>query len=135
MVALTATVRGLSPRDIGATAPLRPDWRGPKLVVSAGTLALPIAFIVGLGARDQLTVAGWCFQATMPGLAEELVYRGVFVSLLDRAFGRPWRIAGADVGWGTIAVAVVFAAVHAVNVDRGGTVHVEGHGGERERLV
>ena len=61
----------------------------------------------------------------MPGVAEELVYRGVFLSLFDRAFGRPWCVAGADVGWGTIAVAVVFAAVHAVNVDRGGTVHIE----------
>ena len=125
VVALAAAVRGLSLRDIGATAPLRPDSRGPMLVVGAVTLALPVAFIVGLGARDQLTVEGWLFQATMPGLAEELVYRGVFLSLLDRAFGRPWRVAGADVGWGTIATAVVFAAVHAVNVDRGGTVHID----------
>lgn len=125
VLALAAIVPGLSLRDIGATAPLRPGWRAPTLVVGALTLALPLAFLVGLGARDTLTVEGWCFQATMPGLAEELVYRGVFLSLLDRAFGRPWRIARADVGWGTITTAVVFAAVHAVNVDRGGTLHVE----------
>jgi uncharacterized protein len=125
VVALAAMVRGLSLRDIGATTPLRPDWRVPVLVVGAVMLALPIAFIMGFGARDELTVEGWCFQATMPGLAEELVYRGVFLSLFDRAFGRPWRVAGADVGWGTIAVAVVFAAVHAVNVDRDATVHIE----------
>lgn len=125
VLALAAIVRGLSLRDIGATAPLRPGWRAPTLVVGVATLALPMAFIVGLGARDQLTMEGWCFQATMPGLAEELVYRGVFLSLFDRAFGRPWGVAGADVGWGTIAVAVVFAVAHAVNVDRGGTVHIE----------
>lgn len=125
VLALAALVRGLSLRDIGATAPLRPGWRAPTLVVGAATLALPLAFVVALGARDQLTVEGWWFQATMPGLAEELVYRGVFLSLFDRAFGRPWRIAGADVGWGAIVVAVVFAAVHAINVDRSGALHVE----------
>jgi membrane protease YdiL (CAAX protease family) len=124
VVALAAIVKGLSLRDIGATAQLRPGWRAPTLAVGAATLALPIAFIVGLGARDQLTAEGWYFQATMPGLAEELVYRGVFLALFDRAFGRPWRIAGAEVGWGTIVVAVAFATVHAVDVDRSGTVHI-----------
>jgi membrane protease YdiL (CAAX protease family) len=124
VLALAATARGLSLRDIGATAPLRAGWRMPALVVGIVSLALPIAFVLGLGARDQLTVEGWCFQATMPGLAEELVFRGVFLTLLDRAFGRPWRVAGAEVGWGTIVTAVVFAAVHAVNVDRSGAVSV-----------
>jgi len=125
VLALAATIRGLSLRDIGATAPLRTGWRTPALVAGAVTLALPLAFVVGLGARDQLTVEGWWFQATMPGLAEELVYRGVFLVLLDRAFGRPWRIAGAELGWGTIVMAVVFAAVHAVGVDRSGGVHID----------
>ncbi|MEO7729551.1 MAG: CPBP family intramembrane glutamic endopeptidase [Kofleriaceae bacterium] len=125
VLVLAATVRGLSLRDIGATAPLRAGWRTPALVVGTVSLALPIAFVLGLGARDQLTVEGWLFQATMPGLAEELLFRGTFLVLLDRAFGRPWRIAGSEVGWGTIVMALVFAAAHAVDVDRSGTVHVE----------
>lgn len=45
----------------------------------------------------------------MPGLAEEIVFRGVHQSLLNRAFGRPWRIANADFGWGLIITAVLFA--------------------------
>jgi len=125
VLALAATVRGLSLRDIGATSPLRAGWRTAALVAGGVTLALPLAFLLGLGARDQLTVEGWWFQATMPGLAEELVFRGVFLTLLDRAFGRPWRIAGAEVGWGTIVTALVFAGVHAVDVDRSGALHVE----------
>jgi membrane protease YdiL (CAAX protease family) len=52
------------------------------------------------------------------------VYRGSFLVLLDRAFGRPWRVAGAEVGWGTIVTALVFAAMHAVNVDRSGALHL-----------
>lgn len=122
---LAATVRGLSLRDIGATAPLRAGWRTAALVVGVVILALPVAFLLVLGARDQLTVEGWLFQATMPGLAEELVWRGVFLVLLDRAFGRPWRIAGAEVGWGTIVTALVFAGAHAVQVDRSGVLQIE----------
>lgn len=124
VIVLVAVTRRLSLRDIGVTAPLCPGWRGPTLVVGGATLALPLAFML-LGARDTLTREGWLFEATMPGIAEELVYRGVLLALCDRALGRPWRIAGADVGWGTIVTAVVFAAGHAIAVDRSGALHVE----------
>lgn len=92
-------------------------------VVGGVTLALPVVFTL-LGARDTLTVEGWCFEATMPGLAEELVYRGVLLELCDRALGRPWRI-GADVGWGAVVTAVVFAVGHGVTVGRSGDFVVE----------
>jgi uncharacterized protein len=124
VLVLVAATQRLSLRDIGVTAPLRPGWRGPALVIGGATLALPVVFTL-LGARDTLTVEGWCFQATMPGIAEELVYRGVFLELCDRALGRPWRVAGADVGWGAVVTAVVFAAVHAIAVDRSGALHIE----------
>jgi len=87
-------------------------------------LLFPLAYLA-LGSRGELTAEGWWFQATMPGLAEELVYRGAFLALCDRAFGRPWRIAGAEVGWGLIVTSVVFGAVHAVNIDRNGALTVE----------
>jgi membrane protease YdiL (CAAX protease family) len=124
VLALVTVSRRLSLRDIGVTAPLRPGWLAPTLVVGAITLGLPLAFTL-LGARDPLTVEGWCFEATMPGIAEEMVYRGVLLELCDRSLGRPWRIAGADVGWGAVITAVVFAAGHAIAVDRSGVLQVE----------
>lgn len=45
----------------------------------------------------------------MPGLAEELVFRGVYQSLLNDVFGKPWRLAGAEFGWGLIIAAILFA--------------------------
>lgn len=54
---LVAVTRRLSLRDIGVTAPLRPGWRGPTLVVSAITLALPLSFLL-IGARETLTLEG-----------------------------------------------------------------------------
>ncbi len=54
----------------------------------------------------------------MPGLAEEFVFRGVFQSLLNEAFGQPWRLARASLGWGGIITAVLFVVGHGALFDR-----------------
>lgn len=61
-----------------------------------------------LGARRKLDGEGWAFLPIMPGLAEELVFRGVYQSLLNRVFGTPWRWANAEFGWGLIITAIFF---------------------------
>jgi membrane protease YdiL (CAAX protease family) len=125
VIAIVAVAPRLTWRDIGVTAPLGHGWRAPMIVLAAVSVGLPVLFLTALGARDHLSVEGWLFEATVPGTAEELVFRGVLLALFDRAFGRPWRIAGAEVGWGGLVTAVLFAAVHGVDVDRAGSVHVE----------
>jgi len=57
------------------------------------------------------------YQMTMPGLAEELAYRGAIQPGLNQVFGRPWKLLGAQVGWGWIIASVVFWAPHAFRVD------------------
>ena len=59
--------------------------------------------------RKTLDAEGWAFLLIMPGLAEELVFRGVYQSLLNRVFGKPWRLANAEFGWGLIITAILFA--------------------------
>ncbi len=53
------------------------------------------------------------FELTMPSVAEEFVFRGVFQSLLNETFGRPWRFAGAKFGWGALITAALFTIAHA----------------------
>jgi membrane protease YdiL (CAAX protease family) len=48
----------------------------------------------------------------MPGLAEELLFRGLYQSLLNSAFGRCWRLGGARFGWGLLITSVLFAAAN-----------------------
>jgi membrane protease YdiL (CAAX protease family) len=57
------------------------------------------------------------YQLTMPGIAEELAYRGVIQSRLNTIFPRPWKIAGAPLGWGFVITAILFWAVHAFRVE------------------
>lgn len=56
------------------------------------------------------------FQATMPGLAEEPVFRGIYLALFNRYFDRPWKLFGARIGWGVILTTLLFAAVHILSV-------------------
>ncbi|WP_157887102.1 CPBP family intramembrane glutamic endopeptidase [Hymenobacter sp. PAMC 26628] len=52
----------------------------------------------------------------MPGLTEELAFRGVLLALLDRAFAGRVRVLGADMGWGAVASSLVFGLCHGLRV-------------------
>jgi membrane protease YdiL (CAAX protease family) len=103
--------------SIGVTARLRRGWLKPSIVALLIALAVPAVFFA-LGSRLKLTAEGWIYLSTMPGLAEELVFRGVIQSLLNRAFPRSWNLAGAPCGWGLVITAVLFAGANGlVGVD------------------
>ena len=52
------------------------------------------------------------FQMTMPGLTEELVFRGILFWLLDKAFVPSWNFKGVKFGWGFVIVTLLFAVGH-----------------------
>jgi len=55
----------------------------------------------------------------MPGPAEELVYRGVLLALLDRALGRPVRLLGLQWGAGALLTTWAFFLGHTLAFDPG----------------
>ena len=59
------------------------------------------------------------WQATMPGLDEELFFRGLLLLLLHQAFGKDLKVWGADTGWGLWLVTAVFGLLHGVTVESG----------------
>ncbi|MDH5833643.1 CPBP family intramembrane glutamic endopeptidase, BDIM_20840 family [Luteimonas kalidii] len=82
--------------------------------VFCGVAALIIVLaVVGRdGADDLETIA---FQWTMPGIEEELFYRGVLLLALNRALDGgddPPRLAG--IGWGGVLASVAFGLGHAL---------------------
>jgi membrane protease YdiL (CAAX protease family) len=58
------------------------------------------------------------FEATLPGLAEEVSYRGFFLGALDHCLGRPWRALGVEFGPGAIVTSLMFALAHVLFFDR-----------------
>ena len=73
-----ALVPGISLATIGVTSRFRSGWLRPTIVAGLVALAVPAVFFV-LGVRKKLDGEGWAFLLIMPGLAEELVFRGVQV--------------------------------------------------------
>lgn len=59
------------------------------------------------------------FQGLMPGLDEEIFFRGYFLALLARALPDRWTLAGAPMGPAGLIVTFVFAAGHGLGVTNG----------------
>ena len=110
--------RGAMPwREMGFTWAQRAGSLRPALWVSATVLLLNS----GVSSLSRFRLAPvpletWLYQATLPGLVEEAVFRGVLLAVLDRAFRARANLAGAPIGWGGLIVTLAFVALHGPSV-------------------
>lgn len=76
------------------------------------------SFLIGShspkGDLDPLVLA---YLALMPGLNEELVYRGVLPACLERIFPSKWSLASARMGRGAIVTTILFGLLHGLWLD------------------
>ena len=101
----------LQPAEIGLTAPRPGTMRVVVLAVGLALLLNVVVMIVRGAAPVRL--AGTAVAAVLvAAVLEELVFRGVLLALLDRALPQRWRIAGAYIGWGGVALTLSFVALH-----------------------
>jgi membrane protease YdiL (CAAX protease family) len=64
------------------------------------------------------------FQATLPGIEEELLFRGILLGLLNKIFTRKrLRFFGVSFGWGVILTSILFSLVHGLHF--GNNMHLE----------
>lgn len=106
-------------------------WRrsGIRIAQEPGSLkaAIPVAilycaFFVGIalafpgGKSDAEEIA---FQLSLPGIEEELFYRGILLLALDRAFVGRVRFLGVDWGWGAVLSCMLFGMTHAFGYSDG----------------
>ncbi len=75
------------------------------------TAIFTAAICFGDGRSDFDTIL---FQWTMPGIEEEIFYRGVLLLALNEAFTVRARILGADIGFGGIVATVAFGLIHSL---------------------
>lgn len=84
------------------------------LLYAAFFVAIAVAFPGGGSTTEEIA-----FQLTMPGLEEELFYRGLLLLALDRAFMGKKRFLGVDWGWGAFLSCVLFGLTHAFGFSHG----------------
>jgi membrane protease YdiL (CAAX protease family) len=102
---------------MGFTWHQRPDSMRAALAVAVAALSLHLLAMSGSRVRlEGVSLETWLYQATLPGLVEEVLFRGVLLALLDRAFVVRRVVLGASIGWGGVVVTVVFVALHGLDV-------------------
>jgi membrane protease YdiL (CAAX protease family) len=102
--------RGTTWREIGFTGLRKGSWL-PFIVL----VLLSFVAFLALYTKDVPTkVETLLFQLIMPGVDEEIVFRGILLLLLNRAFSTSWKLLGANVGWGWIISSVLFGLIHGI---------------------
>jgi CAAX protease family protein len=107
--------RSLRLKDYGVTLHLLPGSLRPVVFVFIVTTVGLLVYFGG--AFTHASIERIAFEATLPGIAEELTFRGIFLALLNRAYGKTWNFFGARIGWGAIITTVLFAIMHGVLID------------------
>ncbi len=99
------------PRKVGLTLSQDKGLYAPAVVTAVlGGVFTTLAIVDGNGPSDLETIV---FQWTMPGLDEELFYRGLLLLALNEAFTGRTNVLGAPIGFGGLLTSVLFGLVHA----------------------
>ncbi|RPI34024.1 MAG: CPBP family intramembrane metalloprotease [Chloroflexota bacterium] len=109
-------------RQLGLT--LRQNERSvlPGLLVLLA-VSLAAAWIGSGWDKGRFSLPVLIYMAIMPGLNEELVYRGLLLGILNRIKPPGWNLFGAEIGWGTVITALIFGLLHGFWVEPGFAFH------------
>lgn len=68
------------------------------------------------GASKSFDLETLLFQLTMPGLEEDLAFRGIYLGLLNKAFVKKVKVLDGEFGVGLIISSVLFGLMHAMQI-------------------
>lgn len=121
--ALIAT-RKFSARSLGLSL-LQERGTGKVLLMAVVPFLCILAILTAtlFGNRTPPSLDTIWFQATMPGISEEIAFRGVLLALFDRCFRGRVRFAGTQIGYGALATSVLFGLGHGVTMDNALLLH------------
>lgn len=108
----------LNTKTIGLSSYLKPFSLYPVLGVGGVALlfrSVPKLISGHLGVFHNLET--FIFQATLPGLSEEIIYRGILLGLLNKVYPATITVFKAKIGWGVLIVSVLFGLEHGVQLD------------------
>lgn len=106
---------GLTWRSVGLRPPRR-GWWIPVL----GALALGLGVGILANPESSVDVELIAYQAILPGIDEELLYRGVMLLMLDQAIRGRRHLWGGSMGWSVAITAAVFGLAHGLQIQPSG---------------
>ena len=106
-------------QTVGATWNQKQGSMRVMLLVSGITIISMIITILVISSTTSTSLENVLFQATLPGIDEELFMRGLLLLLFHQAFGKGLNIFGADTSWGFWLVVIIFSLLHGVTIQGG----------------
>ncbi len=91
----------------------------PVIAMGAVVLISTAIAVTLIAPTPESSLENLLFQATLPGLDEELFMRGLLLLLFHQAFGKDLKIFGADTGWGFWLAVAIFGLIHGITVQNG----------------
>ena len=114
LAALLVRRTGIAPRQLGFA---RPASLGLAAAVVAAALLLSYPLqVITAGRAEPIPPSAWLFVATMPGLAEEVAFRGVLLAAADRAAPAARVVAGVPVSLGAALLTAAFVGLHGFGI-------------------
>lgn len=89
----------------------------PMALAGVGVLALLGAILGGVEITSAPTTAAWAYHLTLPGIEEEIIYRGLLTGLFAAGLGGKRALT-----WGSVPATLVFALAHAFTPGANGGV-------------
>ncbi|MGD0189786.1 MAG: CPBP family glutamic-type intramembrane protease [Rhizomicrobium sp.] len=126
VIAIALMVSGtFKARDFGLTfSQARGTGQSILFVMIPFLVVIAVLTATMFGSRTPPSPETVYYQSTMPGLAEELSFRGILLGLQDQMFAGRIRLGGAAIGYGAIATSFVFGLVHGIQFDSHMALHV-----------
>ena len=85
-----------------------------------------ISTIIGLlSEKEYFDINTLFYAAIMPGLNEELIYRGFLLGFLNKIFARNFKILNTNFGWGAILTSIVFGLLHGFKLSDNYMIHFD----------
>jgi len=84
-----------------------------RMLLSIATIFTIYGYLIG---GYSATLENILFQLTMPSVVEELVYRGILLTLLNQIYERQFKIGKTNFGVGLLITSVLFGLWHGLSV-------------------
>ena len=115
LVLLLRLQPGFRAADAGFTLKLRPGSLKPVLRAAALLMGLQILIVLLFQEPREVDAEDLLFQALMPGLDEEPLFRGVLLYMATQALvGRRYRLFGAPLNAAGLLLVLLFGLVHGI---------------------
>lgn len=84
------------------------------------------ALFVGISSpKGELDFQTLLYLGIMPGLNDELIYRGYLLGALDKIMPGRFNLMAASIGWGVVVTSLLFGLLHGFYLDDSLTIHIE----------